>query len=146
MLAGVNWRPFGGFLALAAIALAAAVLVGGLGGSDEKPRPISGAGKQVAGVVARLERATRRRDFGVVCNELFTRAARDRAGGKDCVRLLATTAKDVRRPRIRLLGVRLVGERAEARVSTLSQGQAAVEETIDLQREKGRYRIAALRG
>jgi hypothetical protein len=146
MLAGVRRRILGAVAALAVIALAATLVRGGSEDSDDAPRPIRGSGKQVAQVVTQLELATRRRQFGVVCDELFTRAARTRAGGNNCVRLLSSTAKDVRRPRIRLLGVEVNGNRAEARVRTLSQGQAAVEETIDLERERGRYRIAALRG
>ncbi len=132
--------------ALAGVVLALALLLGGSGDSDDDPQPITGPGKQVADVVTRLELATRRRQFAVVCDELFTRAARVRAGGRDCVRLLRSTAKDVRRPRIRLLSVRIDGRRAEARVRTLAEGQTAVEETIDLLREGGGYRIAALRG
>ncbi len=126
--------------------LAGVLLLGGSGGSEDEPRPITGPGKQVADVVGRLELATRRRQFEVVCEQLFTRAARARAGGGNCVRLLHSTARDVRRPRIRLLGVRIAGNRAQARVRTLAEGQTAVEETIDLLREGGSYRIAALRG
>ena len=146
MLAGVNRGIVGVVGAIAAVVVVWVVLLGGLGEDDDEAKPISGPGKQVADVVVRLELATRRRRFDVVCNELFTRAARARAGGKDCVTLLGSTAKDVRRPRIRLLSVRLDGDRAEARVRTRAEGQAAVEETIDLLREGGRYRIAALRG
>ena len=140
---------------LVAVAAVAGVLIvgallrggsGGSGGSDDDPQPITGPGKQVADVVTRLERATRGRRFDVVCDELFTRAARSRAGGRNCVRLLRSTAEDVRRPRIRLLDVRIKGDRAEARVRTLAEGQTAVEETIDLLRERGGYRIASLRG
>ena len=136
---------------LGAVAAAAGVLLVGfllLGGSgdDDEPKTISGPGKEVADVVVRLERATRRGQFEVVCDDLFTRAARARAGGRNCVRLLRSTARDVRRPRIRLLSVRIDGNRAEARVRTRSEGQAAVDETIDLLREGGRYRIASLRG
>lgn len=126
--------------------LVGALLLGGSGDSDDAPERITGPGKQVADVVTRLELATRRRQFHVVCDELFTRAARTRAGGGNCVRLLSSTAKDVRRPRIRLLSVRISGKRAEARVRTLAADQAAVDETIDFLREGGRYRIAALRG
>ena len=146
MLAGVRGRILGAVAALAGVVLVGALLFGGSEDSGDDPRPITGSGKQVAEVVTHLERATRRRQFEVVCDQLFTRAARTRAGGGNCVRLLRSTAKDVHRPRIRLLGVRIIGKRAEARVRTLAQGQAAVEETIDLQREGGRYRIAALRG
>ena len=146
MLAGVRRGILGAVVALAGVVLVGMLLRGGSEGSDDDPQPITGPGRQVAEVVTRLERATRRRQFEVVCDELFTRAARARAGGGNCVRLLRSTAKDVRRPHIRLLSVRINGNRADARVRTRAQGQAAVEETIDLQRERGRYRIAALRG
>lgn len=146
MLARVRRRIIGAVAALAGALLVGVLLLGGSGGSDDYPRPITGPGREVAEVVSRLELATRRRQFEVVCDELFTRAARARAGGGNCVRLLRSTAKDVRRPRIRLLSVRVKGNLAAARVRTLAEGQAAVEETIDLLREGGRYRIAALRG
>ena len=146
MLALVKWRIIGAVAALAGVLVVGAVLLGGSEDSEDDPQPITGPDRQVADVVTRLERATRRRRFDVVCDELFTRAARTRAGGGNCVRLLRSTARDVRRPRIRLVSVRINGNRAEARVRTLAAGQTAVEETIDLQRERGRYRIAALRG
>ena len=146
MLAGVRRGIIGAVAALAGVLVVGAVLLGGRGDSDKEPEPITGSSRQVADVVTRLERATRRRRFDVVCEQLFTRAARARAGGGNCVKLLRATARDVRRPRIRLLSVRIDGNRAQARVRTLSEGQAAVEETIDLLRERGRYRIASLRG
>lgn len=145
MLAGVRRGIIGLVVALAGALLVGVLLLDGSGDSDDEPQPITGRDRQVADVVTRLERATRRRRFDVVCDDLFTRAARARAGGANCVRLLRSTAKDVRRPRIRLVSVQIEGDRAEAKVRTLAEGQAAVEETIDFQLEGGRYRIAALR-
>ncbi len=144
MLAEVKRGLTGVIPSLAGVLLAAVVLTGCLASSDEEPKAIKGAPKEVAAVIARLERATQRRQFGVLCDELFTRSARTRAGGKDCVALMRETAKDVRRARIRLLDVRIGGDRATARVRTTAEGQTAVEETIDLVRERGRYRISAL--
>ena len=129
---------------LASVLVAAVALTGCLPGSDDEPKPIKGAPKEVADVIARLERATQRRQFAVLCDQLFTASARARAGGKDCVALLRETAKDVRQARIRLLDVRINGRRATARVRTTAEGQTAVEETIDLVRQRGRYRISAL--
>ena len=143
MLAEVKRGLTSAIASLVGMLLAGIVLTGCLG-SDEAPDRISGAPKEVASVVARLEVATRRREFNVLCDELFTRSARSRAGGKDCVALLRETAKDVRRASIRLLDVKIQGNRAIARVRTTAQGQTAVEETIDLVRERGHYRISAL--
>ena len=85
------------------------------------------------------------RRFDLICNRLFTQAARRRAGGGGCVRLLTATAKDIRRPRIVLVSVSLEdGGRAAARVRTTSVGQKEIEETIHLRRERGAYRIEAL--
>ena len=134
-----------GLLVVAALTLVVVLAIALLGGGgDDEPERITGAPKEIAAVVARLERATQRREFNVLCDDLFTRSARERAGGKDCVALLRETAKDVRKARIRLLDVRVQGNRARARVRTTSEGQTAVEETIDLVRERGRYRISAL--
>lgn len=144
MLAEVKRGLMGLIPSLAGVLLGALALTGCLPGSDEDPKPIKGAPKEVADVITRLERATQGRQFGVLCDQLFTPSARKRAGGKDCVALLRETAKDVRRARIRLLDVRINGNRATARVRTRAEGQTAVEETINLVRDRGRYRISAL--
>lgn len=132
---------------LAAPVLLAALFAGGCsGGEDEAdPKPARGAPKQVAEVVARLERATAARDFGAVCG-LFSTAARERAGGNGCEASLAKRAGGVRGPSIRILSIRIEADRATARVRTESDGQAPVDETIELVREDGRYFIAALGG
>jgi hypothetical protein len=114
------------------------------GGSDADPDAIKGAPKQVAAAVAALDAATRSGRYDEVCDELFTRAARSRAGGKDCAALLRSATEDVRRPQVRLVSIRVSGDNAEARVRTRSAGEKAVDETIALRRERGRYRIASL--
>ena len=144
MLAEVKRALRGAISSLAAALLAAVVLTGCLPGSDDEPEKTKGPPRQVANVIERLERATQRREFGVLCNELFTRSARARAGGKDCVALMRETGKDVRKARIRLLDVEIDKNRATARVRTTAEGQTALEETIELVRERGRYRISAL--
>jgi len=144
MLAEVKPGHSSAISSLVGMLLAALALTGCLPGSDDGPKKISGAPKEVADVVARLGAATRRREYNVLCDDLFTRSARARAGGKDCVALLRETAKDVQRASIRLLDVKIKGNRAEARVRTTAEGQTAVVETIDLVRERGRFRISAL--
>ncbi len=129
-------------------AVALALVLGGCSGDERKvdPKPIEGASKQVAAAVKRLEQATAKRNFKAICTRLFTPEARARAGGKDCAKLLRSTASDVRRPRIRVLSIRIRGERAEARVRTRASGQEPLDETIVLMRRRGRYLIAALAG
>ena len=137
MLAGVK-------RALSLLA-AAAVLAGcDSGESDGDPEAIKGAPKQVAATVSALDAATRAGGYKEICNELFTRAARTRAGGKDCAVLLRSATEEVRDPRVRLLSIRVKGDTAEARVRSSSAGERAVDETIAFRRERGRYRISSL--
>ncbi|MEX2252651.1 MAG: entry exclusion lipoprotein TrbK [Thermoleophilaceae bacterium] len=114
------------------------------GCGEDDPEPVKGAAKQVAATVARLELLTQRKDFQVICRELFTADARRRAGGDDCPKLLAETGNDVRAPRIELLSVTIDGESARAKVRTSARGQAPVEDQIELVRERGGYRIESL--
>jgi hypothetical protein len=113
-------------------------------GEEEKPKPVTGAPKQVAETVQALDSATRSRDFAEVCSELLTAEARRRAGGKDCESLLRSATSDLRRPRIELRSIVVKADKATARVRTHAKGQAPIDETIELVREGGEYRIAAL--
>lgn len=130
------------------VALAGAVvLLGGCSlGADEEPRPATWAAQESASVVSRLERSSARHDWRTLCDELLSSAARGRAGGADCARLLRSSGEGVRRPRIELLGIELKGERARARVRTSARGQAALRDSIELVRERGEWRIEALSG
>jgi hypothetical protein len=113
-------------------------------GSDEEPKPATGAPKDIAAVVERFERATAEHDFATVCNRLFTAAARERAGGQDCERLTSSAAEGISRPTIRLKAIQVDGPRASVRVATRASGQAEADEVIELRRESGRWRIEAL--
>jgi hypothetical protein len=115
-------------------------------GADEEtaPRPARGAPREIGATVRALERATRMGEWRRVCEKLFTAAARRRAGGKDCPRLLRSAAGQVRRPRIELLRIELDRRGAEIRVRTRALGQPALEDTMRLVRERGRYRIDSL--
>ena len=123
----------------------AAALAGcDLGESDGDAEAVKGAPKDVAAAVMALDAATRARRWDEICDRLFTRVARRRAGGDDCAELLRAATEDVRRPRVRLVSIRIKGNTAEARVRTRAAGERAVDETIALRRERGRYRIASL--
>src|SRR4051794_9076900 len=118
-----------------------------LGADEEKgsTEPAHGAPKQVATAVQALESAIRDRDWGAICDDLFTPAARRRAGGRDCARLVRSSAGDLRRPTIELLAIDLKRGVALARVRTRARGQAPLTDTITLRRSDGRYRIDSLR-
>jgi hypothetical protein len=137
MLAGVK-------RALSLLAGAAAFAGCDSGGSEGDPDAIKGAPKEVAAAVTALDAATRAGRHREICDELFTRVARTRAGGKDCAALLRSATEDVRDPRVRLLSITVRGDTAQARVRTRAAGERAVDETIAFRRERGRYRISSL--
>jgi Putative lumazine-binding len=124
--------------------MALAATLAGCLGSDEEPRPASGAPRDIAIVVQRLERAIAGRDFATVCEDLFTAAARERAGAEDCERLTRSAAADVARPRIEVEAIEVEGDRARVETSTRATGQARVREVLELRREDGGWRVDGL--
>lgn len=126
--------------------LGAACLLAGCADEETTPAPpkVAQPAKRAAGVVDSLEQALRARDYATICDELFTPTARARAGGKRCAVELAADARDLRRPQVRPLSIRIVGPRADVRIRSRVAGQRAVEETLRLERHGGAYRISAL--
>jgi hypothetical protein len=128
-----------------ACALVIAMLVAGCGGGGEsKPRPISGAAKQVAAVIVRLQRATARKDFTTICDHLLAAATRRQAGGAECPAVLGARARGVSRPRIVIKAIQLQDDNARVTVRTTAGGQAPATDVIRLVREKGEYRVLSL--
>lgn len=122
----------------------AGLTVAGCFGGEEEAKPVTGAPKAAAAVISRLERATARADYRTICNDLFTPAAKRRAGGRDCPSLLRSQVGDVRDPRIQPLATELDGNRARMRVRSRSRGQPPATDNLELVRRGGRYRIDAL--
>jgi hypothetical protein len=115
-------------------------------GSDHEAQPAGGAPNAVAATMQAFDQALRAHDYRGVCNELFTAAARRRAGGRDCERLLRSTAAGVQKPRVRILAIRIEGKRATVRVRSSASNQRPLVDEVELVREGGGYRIAALAG
>jgi len=113
-------------------------------GADDEPKPASRAASEVAATVNDLERAVSERDFAAICNELFTTAARQRAGGDECARQLRSAAAGVRRPSIEIERIDLTKDRATVRVWTEATGQARVRDELELRREGARWLVEAL--
>jgi hypothetical protein len=113
-------------------------------GADSEPRPVSGVPKEIAATVDRLERAIADRDFAEVCDRLFTKAARERAGGSECTRQVSAAAEGVRHPVIVIRGIDVTGNRATVKVATIAEGQARLIDTLQLRRQGGRWRVEAL--
>ena len=115
-----------------------------LGGDDPPPKPVKGAPRDVIRVVTELDAATRRGQYRRICDELFTSAARRRAGGRDCPSLLGSTARELRSPSVEVVSIRVTPREALARVRTRARGQAPIVDVLVLRREGGSYRIEAL--
>ena len=113
-------------------------------GGDEQPKPAAGTVKAVGEAIERLERAMARGDWRAVCNDLFTPAARERAGGDTCPRLLRSDAAGLRDPSIRVLRIDVQRRRATVRVRSRARGQPPLTDLIELRRVGGRYRVEAL--
>jgi hypothetical protein len=126
--------------------MAVAAFLTGCLGTDEEPMPATGAAREVAAVVERLERATARGDYGTVCDDLFTAAARERAGGDDCERLTRSAAEGIRRPSIDIEAIEIRADRARVDITTRAAGQAEVPDVLELRREGGEWRVEALSG
>jgi hypothetical protein len=126
--------------------MAVAAFLTGCLGADDEPVPATGAARDVAALVERLERATARSDFGTVCDDLFTAAARERAGGDDCERLTGSAAEGIRRPSIDIEAIDIRADRARVEITTHAAGQAEVPDVLELRREGGEWRVDALTG
>ena len=114
-------------------------------GADEEPKPVTGTAAQIAATVNRLERAVAQRDFATICNQLFTTAARQRAGGDECARQMRTAAEGVERPTIEIEGIDVKKDQAKVKVQTGAEGQARVSDELVLRREGARWLVEALR-
>jgi hypothetical protein len=113
-------------------------------GGDDDPKPASGPPAQIAQTVDRLERAVATRDYETICNQLFTAAARKRAGGSGCARQLRSAAEGVKHPSIEIQAIEVKGDRATVKVKTRAQGQARVSDELRMRREGGRWLVEAL--
>jgi len=139
---------------VAAIAGVAAVGLGltACDASDsEGPEPVSGAAEEVAGVVRALERATAEKDYNEICFDLFSDQVRAQAGGVRCPSFLRRTARGIESPRIEIVddpggapAILVRGRTARVRVRTRARDQAPVRDTIELVRQRDRFRISAL--
>jgi hypothetical protein len=124
--------------------MAVALISSGCLGADEETRPAGGAPRAIAEVVGRLEQATAERDFAAVCEDVFTAAARERAGGEDCERRSRAAAADIRQPSLEIRSIEVSGARARVEVTTRAGGGSALREVLELRLEEGEWRVEAL--
>jgi hypothetical protein len=127
--------------------MAAAVLLAPAGcsfGGDDEPKPVSGVPKEIVATVDALGVAVAEKDFAEVCDELFTAAARKRAGGTQCAAQLRSSTEGLRGPTIEIRGIDLKGDRATVLVATTAEGQDRVIDALDMRRQRNHWRIEAL--
>jgi hypothetical protein len=131
-------------LFLAAVAgVLVIVLVAVIRDDDGGPPPVSGTPKEAVETIDAFRRALSVRDFATICDRLYTEEARAAAGGDDCQSVLAQETAKLRDPQVRIVGLTVRGQEAVVSVQASVRGQRPVGDTIRLEREKGRFRIAS---
>ena len=119
------------------------VLVGVIREGDDGPPPVSGTPKEAVETIEAFRRALAVRDFATICDRLYTSEARAAAGGDDCQSVLAQETARLRDPQVRIVGLTVTKDGATASVRASVRGGRPVADTIRLEREKGRFRIAS---
>lgn len=119
------------------------VLVGVIRDGDGEPPAVSGTPKEAVETIEAFRRALAVRDFATICDRLYTEEAREAAGGDNCQSVLAQETAKLRDPQVRITGLTVTQGRATASVRASVRGGRPVADTIVLEREKGRFRIAS---
>jgi hypothetical protein len=134
-------------IGLAGAGIAAAFLSGGKLGDDatenQPPREVGEATRQVAATLQQFERALSQGDFATICGNLFTREAREAAGGDRCPSVLQDTAGGLRDPNVQIVSITVRGNTATAVVRATVAGGPPVTDTIRLIKQEGRYKIVS---
>jgi hypothetical protein len=133
-------------MGLAGAGVAAAFLGGGRVGDAEEnqpPRAVGEATRQVTDTLMQFDRALSQGDFATICGNLFTREAREAAGGGRCPSVLQDTAGGLRSPDVQIVSIRIRGTNATAVVRATVAGRQPVTDTIRLTKQDGRYKIVS---
>ena len=127
-------------------ALAGALIIAVVGvvrSGDDGPADVSGTPKEAVETVEAFRRALAARDFATICDELYTTEAREAAGGDDCQSVLAQETAKLRDPKVEIVGLTVTKDQALVTVRASVRGEKPVQDTLRLQREKGRLRIVS---
>ena len=133
-------------IGLAGAGVAAAFLGGGrVGDADENqpPRAVGEATRQVTDTLMQFERALSQGDFATICGNLFTREAREAAGGDRCPAVLQDTAGGLRNPDVQIVAITIRGTNATAVVRAKVGDGQPVTDTIRLTKQDDRYKIVS---
>jgi hypothetical protein len=122
---------------LAALAL---LLVAGCGDTGPTPE------EQVRSTVTEFGRATAAKDYDALCDHILAPELIEEAEsiGLPCEVALQRALGEVKDPRLTIGRVEVRDERATAQVRTAASGQDPSEDTLELVRVNGRWRIASL--
>ena len=119
------------------------VVVGLIRGGDDGPPAVTGTPKEAVETVDAFRRALSVRDFATICEELYTREAREAAGGEECQSVLAQETAKLRDPQVKIVGLVVTEDGATVTVQASVRGERAVQDTIRLVRQRGKFRIAS---
>ncbi|HEX2087992.1 MAG TPA: nuclear transport factor 2 family protein [Solirubrobacteraceae bacterium] len=129
--------PFLRTIPLTALLAAAAVLAG-CGGDDER---------DVRDVLERYAQAIERKDYQAFCDDVISKElvenVRD-ASGKPCEVALKGVFDEVEKPTVTVESVKLDGDRATAVTRTDAANEEPSTDTVQLVKEDGEWKIAAL--
>ena len=120
----------------------AIVLVIGLAGCGKSATEES----RVRDTLDRLAKATEQRDYQTLCDDILSAALVKQidAAGVPCRDALRAGLGSVRRPRLKVVRVRVKGKRATATVHTSATGQKPSDDTVALAKEGSGWRVVSL--
>ncbi len=119
------------------LAIAAAVALSGCGRSDER---------KVADTLDAFATAVAAKDYQRLCDDLFAPELIESLRGVNlpCEVALKTGFEDTQKPRIEVKSVKVDGDRAQARVRSTAANQPPSEDTVELVKVDGKWRVASL--
>jgi len=124
----------------AAVVLVLALVAGGCGGKDTPPDT-----EQVRSTLVEFGRASASHDYKAMCERfapvLITKL---RQVGLECEQALEQGLGQVKSPKLSVGKITVDGDNAHAEVRTSAEGQSPSDDTIELRRVNGTWRIASL--
>jgi hypothetical protein len=130
---------------VALVALVAALAAAGCG-ADTEDGGGTDATTEVRATVAKFGVATRTHDWQAICDDLLSPAlvAKIEDVGLPCETAVEKGLGDVEDPTLQITDVSLSGNRALVSIHTTAGGQEASDDALQLVKEDGAWRIAAL--
>jgi hypothetical protein len=124
----------------------AALLVAALAGCGGKDTPSDT--EQVRSTLVEFGKATAAKDYKTMCAKLLAPGllAKLRQVGIGCEQALQQGLGDVKSPKLSVGKITVNGDSASAEVRTSAEGQAPSDDTVELRKVNGGWRISSLSG